>query len=73
MSSLQCRELLANSQIFKKDLVTSVEDSKDRTYKEPHGVDHATVLSHLAGGWQPCILLKSQAHRILANDVLAER
>jgi len=68
MSSLQCRELLAKSHIFKKHLVTSVEDSKDRTYKGPNGVDHATVLSHLAGAWLPCILLKSQAHRILAND-----
>ena len=68
MSSPQRRELLAKSQIFKKDLVTCVEDSKDRTYKEPNGVDHATVSSHLAGGRQPCILLKSQADRILAND-----
>jgi hypothetical protein len=68
MPSLQCRELLAKSHIFKKHLVTSVEDSKDRTYKGPNGVDHATVLSHLAGAWLPCILLKSQAHRILAND-----
>ena len=68
MSSPQYRELLAKSQIFKKDLVTSAEDSKDRTYQESDGVYHARVLSHFHCGRQRSILLKSQADRILAND-----
>jgi hypothetical protein len=70
ISSLQCRELLAKSQVFKKESTTSAEESRDRTYQESDGVYHARVLSHFACGRQRCILLKSQADRILANDSL---
>jgi len=68
MSSLQCRELLAKSQVFKKESATIAEESQDRAYKEPNEIYHARLLSHSACGQQLCILLKSQADRILAND-----
>jgi hypothetical protein len=68
MSSPQCRELLAKSQIFKKESTTSAEESKARACQESDGVYHTGVLTHFARGRQRSILLKSQADRISAND-----
>ena len=68
MHSLQCHELLAKSEVFKKEFATSAEEAKNRTYQEANGVYHAGVLSHFACGRQGCNLLKSRADGILAND-----
>src|ERR1700674_905950 len=68
MSSLQCRELLAKSQVFKKDLVTSAEDSKDRTYQESDGVYHARVLSHFHCGRQRFYPVQITSGQNFAND-----
>ena len=67
MPPLQCCELLAKSEVFKKQSATSAEQSKDRACQESNGVCHARVLSHFGGGLQRCILLKSQTDRILAR------
>jgi hypothetical protein len=72
MFPLQGCQLLAKSQVFKKECATSAEKAKDRTYQEHERVCHARVLSHFACGRQLCILLKSQADRILANDTSTE-
>jgi len=68
MFALQCCELLAKGQVFKEESATIAEESQDRTYKELNDIYHASLLSHSACGQQLCILLKSQADRILAND-----
>jgi hypothetical protein len=68
LGCLQSCELLAKSQVLEKEYTTSAEESNDRAYQESNGGYHARVLSHFACGRQLCILLKSQADRILAND-----
>ena len=68
MPPLQCRELLAESQVLKEEAATGSEESKNRAYQESDSVYHAMVLPHFACERQRCILLKSQADRILAND-----
>ena len=59
MLSLQCNELLAKSQVFKKECVSSREEAKDCGYEQPNGIDHPGVLSHFSCGRQCCMLLKS--------------
>lgn len=68
MPSFQYRELLATSEVFEKQLATTVEESENRTRQEYKRVYHARVLSRFACEWQCRILLKSQAARILARD-----
>src|SRR5258705_10624622 len=64
----QCRELLAKSKVFKKQHASGEKHAKDRAKQESEGVCHATLLRHFACEMQCCILLKSKADRILAND-----
>ncbi len=68
MPPFQRRELLAKNEVFKKEPTTRAEEAKNRTYQEANGVYHAGVLSHFACGRQGCILLKSKADEIVAND-----
>lgn len=72
MPPFQCRELLAKNEVFKKEPTTRAEEAKNRTYQESDGLYHEVVLSHFACERQRCILLKSQADRILANDRVTE-
>ena len=53
---------------FKKDLVTSAEDSKDRTYHESDGVYHARVLSHFHCGRQRFYPVQITSGQNFAND-----
>ena len=53
---------------FKKEPTTRAEEAKNRTYQESDGLYHEKVLAHFACGRQRCILLKSQADRVLANN-----
>src|SRR5215470_13627839 len=57
--SLQCQDLLAESQIFKEKPMTRGEETQDNACQEPSGIYHGSVLSHLTCGQQPSILLKS--------------
>src|SRR6266853_3940725 len=61
MSSFQCRELLAKSEVFEKQPATTLEESEDRARQECKPVYHVRVLSRFGCGWQCRILLKSQA------------
>jgi hypothetical protein len=66
--SLQCRELLAKSQAFKKQSATSAEESKNRT---PPGVQRRLIMRRCCRIrlWTAAVsCLKSQADQILAND-----
>ncbi len=66
--SIQCHELLAKSKVLKKQCPTSPEKTRDQTGEQADRVDHPMLLPHFACGRQPCILLKSQTGRVLAND-----
>jgi hypothetical protein len=68
MSSFQCRELLAKSEVFEKQPATTLEGSEDRTRQEDKRVYHVRVLSRFACECQSRILLKLQTDRILARD-----
>src|ERR1700704_2748570 len=71
--SLQCRELLAKSKVFKEQHASGEKQAKDRAKQESEGVCHATLLRHFACEMQCCIPLKSKADRILANDKAAPK
>src|SRR6266850_3167984 len=66
--SLQCRELLAKSWIFKQKASTRAEEAKNRAEQQSEGVCHARLLSQFACGTQRRILLILQADTILSND-----
>jgi len=68
MSALQCCQLLTKGQVLQKESATIAEESQNHTYKEPHDVYHAGLLSHSDCGQQLYILLKSYADIILARD-----
>jgi hypothetical protein len=68
MLPLQCCELLFEGQGLEEEPATSAEESKNRTQHESNEVYHASVLPYFDGERQRCILLKSQADVILAND-----
>jgi hypothetical protein len=68
MPSFQYRELLAKSEVFKKQTATTVEESGDCTRQEYKHVYHVRVLSRSTCEWQCRILLKPQADRIVARD-----
>ena len=53
------RNLLAKSEVFEKQPVTTPEESEDRTRQEYKRVYHVRVLSRFACEWQSRILLKS--------------
>ena len=55
--SLQNRELLAKSQILKKQCAPSAEHSQNRGQQESEQVRHAMLLPHIACGRERCILL----------------
>jgi hypothetical protein len=62
--------LVAEKQVLEEEPATSTEESKNDTDQKSNGSYHARVLSHFACGRQPHILLKSQADRVLAKDML---
>jgi hypothetical protein len=68
MPSLQRRELLAKSQVLKKQIAPSAEHAPNRSEQKPKQVDHVMLLSHLSCGRDGHILLKSQQNRIMARD-----
>jgi hypothetical protein len=67
MPSLQRCELLAKSQVLKKQLAPSAEHAPNRSEQERKQVHHVMLLSHLPCGREGRILLKSQQNRILAR------
>ena len=71
--AFQCRELLAKSQVFKKQAATRSEEANDHSRQESEGIYHVPVLSYFACGKQCRILLKSQADRILARECVQKR
>jgi hypothetical protein len=68
MPSLQRCELLAQSQILKKQSAPNAEHPQNGSKKKPKHVRHAMLLQHTACGREGRILLKSQQNRILANS-----
>jgi hypothetical protein len=68
MPSLQRCELLAKSQVLKKQLAPSAEHAPNRSEQKRKQVHHVMLLSHLPCGREGRILLKSQQNRILARD-----
>jgi hypothetical protein len=46
--ALQCHELLAKGQVFKKQAPTRSEEAKDHSREEPNHIYHAPVLSQSA-------------------------
>jgi len=68
MPSLQRCELLAKSQVLKKQIAPSAEYAPNRSEQKPKQVDHVMLLSHLSCGREGCILLKSQQNRIMTRD-----
>jgi len=68
MASIQCRELIAKSDIFEKHHVTTAEEAKDSTRQKKKRAYYGRVLSRFSCELQCRILLKSQTDRILAID-----
>jgi len=52
---------------------TSAEETNKRICQESDGLYYARVLSHFACGWERCILVKSKADRIVANDTTRDQ
>jgi hypothetical protein len=66
--SLQRSELLAKSQILKKQGALSAEHPQNRSKQKPNHIHHVTVLQHPRCEREGRILLKSQQNRVLASN-----
>ncbi len=68
MPALECRELLAKSEVFEQEVRTRAERQRIAPRKSTIAFIMPECYRRGACGWQRWMLLNSKADRILAND-----